>query len=102
MKAEPGQYVDHINGDRLDNRKENLRFCTLSQNSMNKRGRSSRTSKYKGVCYAKRRNKWQASIRVDGKERFLGYFNNEEDAAKAYDEAALKFYKEFAKINGVK
>lgn len=93
--------VDHINGNPCDNRKENLRIVTCSQNSMNKKGRKTGSSKFKGVCFAKKRNKWQASIRVKNKEKFLGYFKTEIEAAKAYDIAALEHYKQYAKINGV-
>lgn len=100
--ASPGQIVDHINGDRLDNRRANLRFCTWGQNLQNKRktgrGRAP-LSPYKGVTYFSAQNKWAARITSDRKRVFLGYFDNDEDAAKAYDLAAKDMFGEFARTN---
>lgn len=90
--------VDHINGNRLDNRKENLRICTKSQNLRNQH-KTCGSSKYKGVSWRVRANKWESRIYVDGKKLFLGLYSDEEDAAKAYDKAAIQHYKEFAKTN---
>jgi len=99
LNAQFGIEVDHINGNTLDNRRSNLRLCTRVGNGRN--GRKHRlyrsTSKYKGVYWSV--NKWQAQIRV-GRERFnLGRFTNEEEAARAYNEAASKYYGEFARLN---
>lgn len=92
--------VDHINTDSLDNRKANLRLATHSQNSCNSRRDKSNTySRFRGVSFSKRKGKWFAAIRVNGKKTWLGYFANEEDAAKAYDEAAQKYHGEFARVN---
>lgn len=93
--------LDHINDNRCDDRKSNLRVATSSQNRANMNKPVGGTSKYKGVSWDKAAQKWRASIRVDYKKKFLGLFVNEEDAARTYDEAALKYFGEFARINGV-
>jgi hypothetical protein len=98
----PGMVVDHINGDRLDNRRANLRFCTLAQNKQNSRPYRGGTSRYKGVSWkrtGKGTGKWLARIRVDGKDIHLGFHKEEEEAAKAYDTAAIRYYGEFARTN---
>ena len=96
----PGEYVDHINGDKTDNRRENLRLATSSQNCAN-RGKREGTysSEYKGVYWHKPTKNWRARIMVDGKPIHLGYFIDEMDAASAYDEAAMKYFGEFASLN---
>jgi hypothetical protein len=91
--------VDHINGDGLDNRKNNLRFCNNAQNHCNKDPQRGGTSKYKGVSWEKRRGIWEAYICPSGKKIHLGYFHNEIDAAKAYDKKAIELYQNFAKPN---
>ena len=99
LGAKEGQCVDHINGDPLDNRKENIRICTLSQNSQNRRQRKDNTSGLKGVSWAKREKKWVSYIRSGGKHLWLGYFNDKNDAAKAYDKAVIKYRKPLYKLN---
>ncbi len=100
MNARPGQFIDHINHNGLDNRKANLRLASNAQNSWNKRKqRGNHSSKYKGVSFFKRENKWTARIQANGKKIFLGIFKNEIDAAKAYDAAARKYYGQFAYLN---
>lgn len=93
--------VDHINHDRTDNRKENLRRATRSQNNMNNSVRKNKISKYKGVMFDKYRNKWKVRIKVDGKEIAIGRFNNEIEAARAYDIYAEKYFGEFANTNKI-
>jgi HNH endonuclease/AP2 domain len=91
--------VDHINGNGLDCRRDNLRLATCSQNSANRLGWRKSSSKYKGVTFSKQRKDWQAKITVNGKTIHLGYFKNEEDAGKAYDKQALIEFGEYAKLN---
>lgn len=93
-------YVDHINGDGLDNRKANLRVVTPRQNAWNSRhGSGYGKSKYKGVWWDKGAKKWCATIAVGGRRRRLGRFDDEEEAAKAYDAAARRYCGEYAKLN---
>jgi hypothetical protein len=88
MDAQPGQIVDHINGNPLDNRKCNLRLVTSLENNQNARKRKDGvTSVYKGVHYAKTCNKWKAQTSVKGKKLCLGTFRTELEAARAYDAA---------------
>lgn len=98
--SDPQIKVDHKNRNALDNRKENLRIATTSQNNANKeKYLGDCSSKYKGVYYSKDRNKWMAYIRIDGKMKNLGRFSLEEDAALAYNRAALEAFGEFAVLN---
>jgi hypothetical protein len=95
---EQGVLVDHINGDPSDNRRCNLRPCTSQENSRNmKKTRGS--SRYKGVCWDNTYEKWMASICVDGKGITIGRFNDEKEAAVAYNEKALELFGDFARLN---
>lgn len=92
--------IDHINGNGLDNRKENLRECNSSQNGANIQiGRRNNKSGYKGVCFKNRPKKWVAQITYRKKVYALGYYDNPIDAAKAYDKAAIRLHGEFAITN---
>lgn len=99
LKAEAGQFVDHKDGNPLNNQKSNLRFCTRSENMMNRRRRCKGASKYKGVCFNKEAKKWAASLSINNKNIFLGYFLKEDDAAQAYDRKAKELYGDFANLN---
>jgi hypothetical protein len=97
--------VDHINGNGFDCRRNNLRKATQEQNTRNRRASRSSTSKWLGVSWCnahpKSRTKgaWVAQIRIDGQNRHLGRFDREEDAALAYNFAALEHFGEFARFN---
>lgn len=100
IKAEDGKFCDHINRNGLDNRKANLRVVTPLENGWNKaKQRGKHSSKYKGVSWFRVDKKWQARIQANGRKIFLGYFHDEIDAAKAYDNAALKYHGQFAVLN---
>ena len=90
--------VDHEVSS-LDNRRSNLRFCDYSQNSQNRAKRPGTTSRFKGVSWHAAKRKWYARINVDGKDRCLGYFDIEEEAAERYDKQACLHYGPFARTN---
>lgn len=99
MKGKPGQEIDHSNGNDLDNRIDNLRFCNRNQNCGNARKQRNCSSQYKGVSWCKRTGKWLAQITYNYKNHNLGYFDNESEAAKVYDTKALELFGEFAYTN---
>lgn len=96
---DPSVHVDHINGNALDNRRENLRLATQAENSRNRRPVAGSSSSFLGVTWHKNLGKWQASLKTENKSHYLGVFEDEEDAARAYDEAARKFFGDFAHLN---
>lgn len=99
MDAPKELVTDHINHDRLDNRRANLRLCTRHQNNCNMPMRSNNKSGYKGVYWRAARNKWQANVRYEGKEYYLGLFENLNEAALAYNAKATELFGEFAHLN---
>ena len=90
---------DHKNRNGLDNRRCNLRLATRTQNIINSRKRKNSSSKYKGVSFYKRDGTWQSNIRVNKELIYLGRFDDEVEAAKIYDDAARKHFREFATLN---
>ncbi len=94
--------VDHINHNRSDNRKENLRVCTPSQNRWNVTKRTSNTSGFKGISWDSDRNKWLVQIQALGIKRNLGRFSSLSKAKKVYNSEAYKFHKEFMFSNKIK
>lgn len=90
MNCPDSKEVDHINRNRLDNRKENLRICTRTENCRNRGENKDNTSGYKGVNFHKPLGKWRAKIVLNNKHIHLGYFDNPKDAARAYNDAAKK------------
>jgi len=96
LGATHNKHVDHKDGDGLNNQKHNLRICDRYQNSQNSKKASSNTSGFKGVYWDR---SWKAAIYAFGDKYFLGCFRSPEDAARAYDRAALKYHGEFARLN---
>jgi hypothetical protein len=101
MGAPENMAVDHINGDPLDNRKSNLRVCTAYENSLNRRVGVNNTSGYKGVHLHTKLKRWTARIGANGKRLHLGLFDTPEEAAKAYNLAAVQHHGKFAKLNDI-
>ncbi len=99
MQPPPGMVVDHIDGNKANNCRFNLRVCTRKQNQGNMQKPHGAHSRYKGVSYSKRRDKFFAQCRFAGKHRWLGYFDDEVEAARAYDRAAVEECGEFARVN---
>ncbi len=99
MNTPKGLFVDHINGDKLDNRKCNLRNATRSQNGMNKPKMANNKSGYKGVTFNKRLQKWVAQIKLEDKKMHIGTFFCKIEAAKAFDMKAIALHGEYAKLN---
>jgi len=99
MKSTDGRFVDHRNCDSLDNRRSNLRFATHAENNCNRRKRKNTTSQFLGISFDKRTRNWAGVIVHKGKRIWLGRFDSEIEAARAYDEAAKKLFGEFARLN---
>jgi hypothetical protein len=100
LNAPDGTLIDHINRDGLDNRKENLRFCSHIQNGRNRvKANGPSTSKYKGVYFSSTVQKYRAELRINGRKVYLGTFSDEVLAAQAYNDGAIKYFGEFARPN---
>jgi len=99
MGVSESNKIDHRNRNPLDARRSNLRLCTESQNKANRRKGRNNTTGYKGVCFHIRKKKYAAGITCLGKRIYLGMFGTPEEAAIVYDDAALKYFGEFACLN---
>jgi len=99
MHPPKGKIVDHMDGNKANNCRCNLRVCSPLENQQNKRKRVGSASRYKGVFYDKSCDKWRARCRYGGKTRTIGRFDLEVDAARAYDRAAVLHLDEFARLN---
>lgn len=99
MNPPKEMYIDHINHNTLDNRKKNLRVVTRQQNAFNMRPQKDKTSKYKGVCWSKRHNKYSAQIKHNKVKIHIGYFDCEYEASIARDLKALELQRDFAYLN---
>jgi len=101
IRTQHDEIVDHINGDTLDNRKANLRIVSAAENARNSRRQTfeGKSSKFKGVMWVPARERWTAKITCDGLVSPLGIFSHEEDAARAYDRAAIDLFGDYARTN---
>jgi hypothetical protein len=100
LRAPAGVEVDHIDGDKLNNTRANLRVCTRAQNARNLARKPGK--RFKGTTLEKakwRQKRWKAVVMVEGRNISLGYYMTEEEAARAYDAAAIKHFGEFARLN---
>ncbi len=98
MNTPKGMVCDHINGNTLDNRKSNLRNCSVAQNNMNRKGVGGTYSGYKGVFPAGNSG-WFSRIGYKGKKIYLGFFLDQTEAAKSYDKKAIELHGEYARLN---
>lgn len=99
LNPPPDVRVDHRDNNGLNNRRANLRLCTQSQNAANRHNLTTNTSHYRGVTFHKRVGKWQAAVKVNGRNFYLGLFHDPWDAACAYNRAAQEAFGEFARLN---
>jgi hypothetical protein len=95
MDVPNNMVVDHINGNKLDNRRSNLRICTQAENQRNRGKQRNNVSGHKGVTWYARTSKWRVSIVLNKKHIHLGYFNLVSEAQKAYENAATEYHGEF-------
>lgn len=101
MNPSDDLHIDHINHDRLDNRRENLRICTNAENRRNQRRSKANTSGYKGVTWDKKFDKWKAQIGFEGKQIFISYSDDKHEAARKYNEKAVELFGEYARLNEI-
>jgi hypothetical protein len=101
MKPEKVMVIDHLDGNPLNNQKNNLRICTHAENMRNSKINTNNKSGYKGVSFQENRNNYRASIKFNNKTINIGNFINPIDAARAYNAAALKYHGEFANLNKI-
>jgi len=101
LPPKAGYFADHINGNKLDNRRANLRYATRTENGGNRPMQKNNTTGYKGVSFHIRKKKYGASIKHQQKQKNLGYFDTPEEASAAYNAAAEKHFNEFARLNAV-
>lgn len=99
MGTPKGMVTDHINRNKLDNRRSNLRICTHAQNMANQGAQKNNKSGYRGVHWHTKRLKWKAQIQLMGKTICIGFFDNKEDAALAFNQKAEELHGEFAYLN---
>ena len=99
LNAKPDQEVDHVNRNGFDNRRENLRLCSHAENVRNRSSYKNNSSGFKGVSFHKGTGKWQARIRIDERLQHLGVHATAEEAARAYDAAAIEIHGKFASLN---
>ena len=102
-KTPNGFHTDHIDGNRLNNRKKNLRTASCSQNVMNqyREKTKNKTSIYKGVNFCKRDGNWRVQLNIKGKNTHIGYYKTEIEAAKSYNIAVKKYRGIFARLNEI-
>ena len=98
-KAKRGEYVDHINGDKMDARRSNLRVCTHAENLRNRGPSKNNTTGFKGVAFLKEKGYYVVNICKDRNKMRLGYFFDAEVGARVWDREAIKLHGEFAKLN---
>ena len=101
LSTPTGTYVDHINGDKLDNRRVNLRLCTNVENCRNRGKQTNNKSGYKGVVCRSDTGKWVTHIKYNGTRLTFGQFDNKHDAARMYNFWAADLHGEFARLNKI-
>ena len=103
MRPLKNLHIDHINHNPLDNRKNNLRICTPTENQWNRKGanKNNNTSNYKGICYDLYHKSWKSSIGYHNKSLHIGYFKNKNEAVVAYNQVAIEKYGNYACLNTI-
>lgn len=99
LKAKKGECVDHIDRNKLNNQRNNLRLCSKGQNLMNKKPGVNNISGLKGVRWNKYDNRWTVQISIKSRNRYIGNFKDKDEAKKAYNKAARKHFGKFAYLN---